>query len=117
MFILSKPKRHSFSQAGQLFPEDFPFRDPDVLFNKSFFSVKEVRKMHLEDNAEEKAFVSGNTRSRPKAPASKPAAASTVASSPGQKRAPLDELSTPTSCISSRPPVYTKGRDVPLYFK
>ena len=74
------------------------------------------RKMHLEDDAEEKAFVAANTRSRQKTPAAKPAATSTLAPSPGQKRARPDEMPSATSRIGPRPPVYTKGRDVPLDF-
>jgi len=46
----------------------------------------------------------------------KPATTSTVAPSPGQKRARPDEPPTPTSRINPRPPVYIKSRDVPLDF-
>ena len=34
------------------YPDDFSFHDPDVLFDKSIFSAKDVRRMYKKDDAE-----------------------------------------------------------------
>ena len=62
---LFEPKKTQLSSDRTAFPDDFSFRDPDVLFDKSIFSAKAAQKMHLEDDAEKRAFVVANTRSQP----------------------------------------------------
>jgi len=44
-------------------PEEIPFRDPDVLFDKSIFSAKDARRNRQKDDAEKKDFIAANTRS------------------------------------------------------
>jgi len=61
---LFETKKTQLSSDWTAFPDDFSFRDPDMLFDKSIFSAKAAQKMHLEDDAEKKAFVVANTQSQ-----------------------------------------------------
>ena len=60
---LFKTNKTELFADWKAFPDDFPFRDPDVLFDKSIFSAKDARRMHQKDDAEEKDFIAANTRS------------------------------------------------------
>ena len=60
---LFKTNKTELFSDWKSFPDDFPFRDPDVLFDKSIFSAKDARRMHQIDDAEEKDFIAANTRS------------------------------------------------------
>ena len=43
---LFKTNKTELFADWKAFPDDFPFRDPDVLFDKSIFSAKDARRMH-----------------------------------------------------------------------
>jgi len=60
---LFKTNKTELFADWKAFPDEFPFRDPDVLFDKSIFSAKDARRMHQKDDAEEKDFIAANTRS------------------------------------------------------
>jgi len=62
MFTFSKLTRQSCLQIRnfEALPDDLPFRDPDMLFDKSIFSAKDVRRMHQKDDAEEKDLIGKN---------------------------------------------------------
>jgi len=60
---LFKTNKMELFADWKAFPNDFPFRDPDVLFDKSIFSAKDARRMHQKDDAGEKDFIAANTPS------------------------------------------------------
>ena len=60
---LFKTNKTELFADWKAFPNYFPFRDPDVLFDKCIFSAKDARRMHQKDDAEEKDFIAANTRS------------------------------------------------------
>ena len=55
---LFKTNKTELFSDWKAFPDDFPFRDPDVLFDKSIFSAKDARRMHQIDDARLKKRIS-----------------------------------------------------------
>jgi len=47
----------------KVLPDNFPFCDPDMLFDKSIFLAKDARRMHWKDDAQDKDFIAANIRS------------------------------------------------------
>ena len=108
---LFKTNKTELFADWKAFPDDFPFRDPDMLFDKSIFSAKDARRMHQKDDAEEKDFIAANTQSHQHATAT--SEADSMATS--KKCA----TSATTEPVDKRPAamyqvMYTKGKDVPL---
>ena len=92
----------------KVFPDDFPFRDPDMLFDmlfdKSIFSAKDARRMHQKDDAEDRDFIAANSRSHRHATA--PSAADSVAISQKREKSAATAGTTGSQETCCRAPGY-----------